>query len=94
MDRQYAHQLLDQLDAGQFAAVSRLIEVMVDPVARALAAAPLDDEPVTEEDICRLREAQAEEQSGTPMEEFILEFGLTMEDLLRENARVSATVPD
>jgi hypothetical protein len=46
MDRPQAHGLLDQLDPGQFAAVGHLLEVMVDPVARALAAAPPDDEPM------------------------------------------------
>jgi len=85
MDRQYAHQLLDRLDAGQFTAVSRLIEVMVDPVARALAAAPLDDEPLTEEDIRRIREAQAEGQCGTSMEDVLAEFGLTLEDFPQQN---------
>jgi hypothetical protein len=48
MDRQHAHQLLDQLDPGQLAAIGHLLEVMVDPVARAVAAAPRDDEPVSE----------------------------------------------
>jgi hypothetical protein len=48
MDRQHAHQLLDQLDPGQLAAIGHLLEVMVDPVACAVAAAPRDDEPVSE----------------------------------------------
>jgi len=59
MDKQHAHRLLDQLDPGQFAAVSHLLEVMADPVARALAAAPDDDEPVTEEDRRRFLEGKA-----------------------------------
>jgi hypothetical protein len=45
MDRQHAQQLLDQLDPGQLSAIGHLLEVMVDPVARAVAAAPADDEP-------------------------------------------------
>jgi hypothetical protein len=38
--KKHAHQLLDQLDDGQIAAVVRLLEVMLHP----------DDEPLTEED--------------------------------------------
>lgn len=52
--KQRAHHLLDQLDRGQLAAVVRLLEVMADPVARAIANAPIDDEPVT-----RRRKARA-----------------------------------
>jgi hypothetical protein len=55
---------------------------MLHPVERAVANAPLDDEPVTEEDrLCILAgHAAIREQNGTPMEEFLAEFGLTMED--------------
>jgi hypothetical protein len=42
IDKQYAHELLDQLDRGQLAAVVHLLEVMADPVARSLANAPVD----------------------------------------------------
>jgi hypothetical protein len=73
MDRQHAHQLLDQL-----AAVGHLLEVMVDPVARALAAAPPDDEPVTEQDRRRFHEGQARfaQHLGIPMEDVLAEFGV------------------
>ncbi len=58
MDKQHAHQLLDQLDPGQLAAIGHLLEVMVDPVARAAGAASPDDEPVTEEERRRVREGK------------------------------------
>jgi hypothetical protein len=45
--RQHAHDLLDRMPSPQLAAVSRLLEVMLDPIAAALAAAPVDDEPVS-----------------------------------------------
>ena len=46
-EKQPAHQLVEQLDAGQLAAVVRL-QVMIDPVARSLANAPVEDEPISE----------------------------------------------
>ena len=84
MDRQHAHQLLDHLDPDQFAAIGHLLEVMVDPVARALANAPADDEPVTDEDRQRFHEGQAwfaaRDGKGVPMEEVLAEFGVKPED--------------
>jgi hypothetical protein len=56
MKKAHAHRLLDQLDTDQFDAVSRLLEIMVDPAFR--AAAPSDDEPVTEQDRRRFHEGQ------------------------------------
>jgi hypothetical protein len=82
MDKHHAHQLLDQLDPGQLAAVGRLLEVMVDPIARALAAAPRDDEPVTEQDRRRFHDGQAwfAQRRGIPMEDVLAEFGAKPED--------------
>lgn len=85
MDKQHAHQLLDQLDPGQLAAIGHLLEVMVDPVARAVAAAPADDEPVTEEDRRRFREGKAwfakRGGKGIPMEEVLAQTGIAPDDL-------------
>ena len=86
-NRRHVHALLDQLDPGQLAAVGQLLEVMTDSVARKLAAAPMDDEPETEE------ERRAVEQSkewlrqrggkGIPHEEVLRDLGLTTEDFER-----------
>jgi hypothetical protein len=85
MDKQHAHHLLDQLDAGQLTAIGHLLEVMVDPVARALAAAPPDDEPVTELDRQRFRKGRAwfaqRGGKGIPMEDILAEMGATRDDL-------------
>lgn len=82
MDRQHAHQLLDQLDPGQLAAVGHLLEVMVDPVARALATARPDDEPVTGHDRRRFHDGQAwfAQHDCIPMEDVLAEFGMKPED--------------
>ena len=44
---------------GQVAAVVGLLEVMLDPVSVALANAPMDDEPVSEEEARDIAEARA-----------------------------------
>ena len=84
MDKQHAHQLLDQLAPGQLDAVVRLLEVMTDPGSTSSRNTPLDDEPVTEEDRRRFHQGQVwfAEQGGKgiPMEEVLAEFGLKPED--------------
>lgn len=84
MDKQHAHHLLDQLDPGQLEAIGHLLEVMVDPVARAVAAAPPDDEPVTEGDRRRFHEGQAwftrRGGKGVPMPDYPAGTGSTPED--------------
>ena len=84
-DKQHAHQLIDQLDAGQLAAVVYLLEVMTDPVARSLANAPLDDEPVSEEEARQVAAARAsfDRGEGIPHEQVLAEFGLSLEDFQR-----------
>ena len=77
-DKQHAHQLLEQLDSGQLAAVVQLLEVMTDPFARSLAVAPVDDEPVTAEEAEALDEAHASiaRGEGIAHEDILREFGL------------------
>jgi hypothetical protein len=84
MDKQHAHQLLDQLDPGQLSAIGHLLEVMLDPVSRTLPAAPADDEPVTDQDRRRFRDGKAwfarRGGKGIPMDEVLAGFGVTPED--------------
>jgi hypothetical protein len=58
--KQHAHELIDRMAPGQVAAVVGLLETMLDPLARTLASAPYDDEPVTAEEA---REAEAAKAS-------------------------------
>jgi hypothetical protein len=76
--RQHVHALVDQLDAGQLHAVGQLLEVMTDPVARSLASAPVEAEPVSTEEAVALDEAHAAiaRGEGIPHEEILREFGL------------------
>jgi hypothetical protein len=81
--RQHVHELIDRLPAPQLSAVAKLLETMLDPVARALANAPIDDEPVTEEE--RRAVAEADEwlkhNKPIPFEKVLADFGLTLEDV-------------
>ncbi|HKM49505.1 MAG TPA: hypothetical protein VJW96_02530 [Terriglobales bacterium] len=84
-EKQQALELLDQLTPGQFAAVVHLLQVMTDPVARSLANAPVDDEPVSAEEAREIAAARAslDRGEGIPHEKVLAEFGLTSEDFAR-----------
>lgn len=45
--RQHAHDLIERMPGPQIAAVARLLEVMLDPVSGALAAAPVEREAIS-----------------------------------------------
>ncbi len=84
-EKQQAHELIERLAPSQVAAVVGLLEAMLDPVSRAIAHAPVDDEPETEEE----RQAVAESKAwferhggqGIAHEEVLADFGLTPDDL-------------
>ena len=78
--KQQAHELIDRLSTGQISAVVGLLEAMLDPVSVALANAPIDDEPVSEE---KERAVAASKEwfknnSGIPFEDVVAELGFTM----------------
>ena len=71
--RQHVHELVEQLDPAQIAAVSRLLEVMVEA----------EEEPLSEED-ARVVAASREHfkknpEAGVSFEEFAAECGFSME---------------
>ena len=59
LTRDQMHQFIDLLPDTRLAEVSELLEKLADPVLWALATAPEDDEPLTEEDIAALDEGRA-----------------------------------
>jgi hypothetical protein len=71
--------------------VAGLLEVMLDPVARAIANAPVDDEPVTEEEAKALAEADEWLQHNKPIphEQVLAELAITQEEI--ENYREPAS---
>jgi hypothetical protein len=80
--KQQAHELIDRLSTGQVFAVVGLLEAMLDPVSVALANAPMDDEPVSEEEARDIAEARAAYARGEVVsnEQVLADFGLTAED--------------
>jgi len=89
-DKQHAHELIERLSPGQVKAVARLLEEMLDPVSRAIANAPVDDEPETRQE----RQAVAESKKwfeqhsgkGTSHEEVLADFNLTSGDFKKHKA--------
>jgi hypothetical protein len=82
-DREQVHAYLDRLSAAQVSAVRGLLETMLDPVSRALANAPIDDEPVADDEEADAAEARAslKRNGGVPFEQVVAELGFTMEEV-------------
>jgi hypothetical protein len=79
-EKQQAHHLIDQLDPAQVSAVVPLLQFMLlDPVSRSLAAAPLEEDPVPPEEAAALDQARAslDHGQGVSHEEILREFGLS-----------------
>lgn len=84
-EKQLAHELIERLPASQLETAVRFLEFMLlDPVARAAAMAPPDEEPVTEQDRVRFREGRAwfakRGGKGIPMGNVLAEFGVKPEN--------------
>jgi len=84
-EKQQAHELIERLAPSQVSAVVGLLEAMLDPVSRAIANAPVDDEPETEQERQAVAESRAwfERRGGQGIshEEVLADFGLTPDDL-------------
>jgi hypothetical protein len=83
--KQQAHELIDRISTAQASAVVTLITSMLDPVDRALANAPFEDEEISEEESRAVAASKAwlaeHPGEGIPHEEILREFGLSPEDL-------------
>jgi hypothetical protein len=84
-EKHHAHELIERLPDSKIGTAVRFLEFMLlDPVARAVATAPPDDEPVTEQDRNRFHAGQSwfaqRDGKGIPMEEVLAEFGLPPQD--------------
>ena len=81
--RHHVHALVDQLPPVQLAAVETLLQSMLDPFARKLATAEIDDEPVTEEERRDIEGSREwfKHNPGTPFEQVVTELGFTMEEV-------------
>jgi hypothetical protein len=81
--KEHAHELIERLPATQVAAVVGLLEAMLDPVSRAIANAPIADEPLTTEEEKALDEASEwrKHNEGIPHEQMLAELGITQEEI-------------
>jgi hypothetical protein len=77
-EREEAHALLDLLAGEQLTAVRSLLAVMVEPLSRALASAPVEEEEVNAETAAALDRARASLARGEviPHEDILSEFGI------------------
>lgn len=84
-EREQAHLLLDVLPEEKVSAARSFLETMLDPVSLALANAPYDDEPVSEEEAHDIAASRASLARGEYVshEEVLAEFGLTPDDFER-----------
>jgi len=84
-DREHAQELLNHLAPDQIAAVVHVMEVMLDPLSRKLANAPVEDEEITEGEARAVAEGREwlKHNEPIPHEEVLAEFGLTMADFER-----------
>jgi hypothetical protein len=81
--KQEAHELIDKMSAAQAAAAVGLFKAMLDPVEIALANAPIDDEPLTAEEIKALDDSREwlKHNDPIPHEQVLAELGITQEEI-------------
>jgi hypothetical protein len=84
-DKQHAHELIEKLDGNQVSKAISMLESLLDPLSRAIANAPIDDEPVTEEEKRELDRSREwfKHNKGIPHEEVLAELGITKEEIDR-----------
>jgi hypothetical protein len=84
-EKQRAHELIEKLAPKQASAVVGLLERMLDPVSRALANAPVDDEPLDPEEEKAVNEAKEwlKDNKAIPHEQVLADLGITPEELDR-----------
>ncbi|MGA3099754.1 MAG: hypothetical protein ABSF25_25135 [Bryobacteraceae bacterium] len=82
-EKEQVHELVERLAPSQVHAVHGLLQVMLDPVSRAIAHAPVDDEPLTADDARALDEAREwlKRSEPIPHEQVLAELGITLEEV-------------
>jgi hypothetical protein len=77
-ETQKAHVLIEMLPPAQLAAVVTLMEAILDPVARSIASAPVEDREITDGTATAIERGRRSLAAGKgiPHEEVLREFGL------------------
>src|ERR1700676_2658220 len=94
--KQEAHELIERMSVAQASAVVTLITTMLDPVDRAIANAPFEDEEISEEETRAVAASKAwlKDHDPIPNEEVLAEFGLTVGDFERMGRTPLEPEPD
>lgn len=76
-DKWQAHELVEQLESNRLVAVVRLLKVMIDPMARSITDAPIEEEEICSETAAELDAAHASIVlgEGVPHQEILRQFG-------------------
>jgi hypothetical protein len=84
-EKRRAHELIEKLAPRQASAVVGLLEMMLDPVSRAIANAPTDDKPLDPSEEKALSEAKEwlKHNKPIPHEQVLADLGITPEELDR-----------
>jgi hypothetical protein len=84
-EKRRAHELIDRLEPKQASAVIGLLESILDPVSRAIANAPMDDEPVTAEEGEALNQSRRwiKHNQPIPHAKILAELGIAHEEIER-----------
>jgi hypothetical protein len=82
-EKQHAHKLIEHLAPDQVPAEIGMLERLLDPVARAIENAPIDDEPLTEEEERALEESREwfKHNHGIPHAQVPAGMGVTNEEI-------------
>ncbi len=75
--KQHAYDLIEQLAPSQLSALVGLLEAMIDPVARSIANAPVEDDEILSQTAAELDAAHASiaRGEGISHEEILRQFG-------------------
>ena len=75
--RHEAHMLIDVLSKDKLYAVRTLLDVLVEPLSKSLAMAPIDDEELNDDTIASIEEGRRQIVRGeyTTHEDMLREFG-------------------
>lgn len=86
-DKQHAHELIERLAPENGPAAIGMLEALLDPVSRAIANAPVDEEQLSAEDEKALDEAKEwlKHNEGIPHEQVLGELGFTREEIDRSH---------
>lgn len=84
-EKRRAHELIDRLEPKQASAVVGLLESILDPVSRAVATAPIDDEPITAGGLAALEESREwlNHNKVISHKQVLADLGITPEEIKR-----------